>query len=286
MKTKELLKTLFTGKNTVRLEKVSSTNLVASEQILAHHPPDGTAVLANFQAAGKGQAGTNWESEAGKNLLVSYIFYPAFIEPRDLFALNKAITLGVYDYIKSVLKAHVSIKWPNDIFYRDKKIAGILIENSVTFSEVNHSVVGIGINVNQQKFKSYIPEAESFRNITKQKYDVQKCFAGLSNCLEVRYLQLKRGGHRSIHSDYINAMYRFREFFYFRKKGIIFKARIIGVSEDGKLVLEDEKGKPETFRLKELAFVIHSPNQWQKNITGRKEKKKKIQTLLSAANNS
>jgi BirA family biotin operon repressor/biotin-[acetyl-CoA-carboxylase] ligase len=275
MKSKELLKTLFTGKNAVRLDVVVSTNLTASEHILAHQPADGTAILASFQSAGKGQAGAQWESEAGQNLLVSYIFYPAFIEPKDLFVLNKAIGLGVYDFVKSILKKNVSIKWPNDIYYRDKKIAGLLIENSVTFSEVNYSVVGIGINVNQQAFRKYTPEAESLRNATGKEYDLEECFAALSHCLEARYIQLKQSGSKSINTQYRNALYRLGEYFPFRKRSGIFNARILGVMDDGKLVLEDEKGRLETFRFKEIAFVADVQAH-----TARE----RIQTLLS--NNS
>ena len=273
-----MLKTLFTGKNAIRLDETASTNLAASEQILSHNPADGTAVLAKFQTAGKGQAGATWESEYGQNLLVSYIFFPSFIEPKDLFVLNKAVGLGVYDYIKSQLKSDVFIKWPNDIYYRDKKIAGILIENSVTFSEVNHSVVGIGINVNQQKFKKYTPEAESLRNATTKQYNLEDCFAGLSNCLEARYLQLKKAGYKTINKDYRNALYLLGEYFPFRKRGgAIFRARILGVMDDGKLVLEDEKGRLETFRFKEVSFIQDAQKPTARD---------KIQTLLSESNNS
>lgn len=282
MKTKELLKTLFTGKNAIWCNKVTSTNTVATEQICSNRPPDGTAVLAKFQTSGKGQSGAVWESEAGKNLLVSYIFYPQFIEPRDLFVMNKAIALGVYDYLESLLGKDVCIKWPNDIYYRDKKIAGMLIENSITFSEVNHSIVGIGINVNQQKFKSYIPEAVSVRNATGKKYDVEECFYGLSSCIEKRYLQLKKQGYFSINDDYKKALYRLGEYFFFRKKELIFKARIIDVLDDGKLILENEKGKLETFRFKEVAFAADG---WQLALNGTQEKNKS-QTTLSEANNS
>ena len=278
MKTRKLLKTLFTGKNATWLDKVSSTNIVAAEQILTHNPPEGTAVLAKFQTAGKGQAGSDWESEEGKNLLVSYIFYPTFVEPKDLFILNKAISLGLYDYLKSVLGEGVNIKWPNDIYFKGKKIAGVLIENSVTFSEVNHSVVGIGININQRRFRKYVPAAESLKNITGNTYHIEECFAGLSNHLETRYLQLKQVGYRSISSDYRNALYRLGEYFPFRKKGVIFVARILSVLDDGKLVLEDEKGSLETFRFKEVAFIPDS----QLPVSARD----RIQTLLSGSRNS
>src|ERR1044071_3194445 len=143
MKTKEMLKTLFVGKNALWLEETISTNLAASELVLDSRPADGTAVLAEFQTSGRGQVNSPWESEPGKNLLVSYILYPAFLEPKGLFMLNKALSLGVYDFVKSVpmagKKKNVFIKWPNDIFFNDKKISGMLIENSVTFSEVNYS---------------------------------------------------------------------------------------------------------------------------------------------------
>jgi len=255
VKAAELLKTLFTGKNIIRLETAGSTNVIASERIASHQPPEGTAILSQFQTAGKGQAGAIWESEPGQNLLVSYIFYPKFVEPRDLFNLNKAITLGVYDYLKSILKKHLYIKWPNDIIYRDKKIAGILIENSVTFTEVNHSVVGIGININQEEFKPYVPEAVSLRNATEKKYDTDECFAALCSFLESRYLQLKQANLQVINSDYRNALYRLGEYSTFRRKRTIFNARITGVSNDGQLILENDKGKMETFRFKEVAFA-------------------------------
>lgn len=282
MKSKELLKTLFVGKNAIWLEAVASTNLVAAEHIHAHQPEDGTAILTKFQTAGKGQAGADWESDAGQNLLVTYILYPDFIEPKDLFVLNKAIALGVYDYVKSVLGEDVSIKWPNDIYYRDKKIAGLLIENSVTFSEVNYSIVGIGVNINQQKFKRYIPEAVSMRNATEKKYSLEECFAELSNCLEHRYLQLKLKGASPVNADYKSALYRFGKYFFFRQKGIIFKARITDVLDDGKLVLEKENEKPETFRFKEIAFASDA---WQVMLEKEKTDNEN-QTLLPEVNNS
>lgn len=265
----ELLKTLFTGKNCIELEAATSTNAVASERIMNYRPPEGTAIRARFQTAGKGQASSAWESEPGENILVSYIFYPKFLEPKDLFNLNKAVTLGVYDYLKSILKVNTCIKWPNDIIYTDKKIAGILIENSVTFSEVNHSVSGIGINVNQKTFKGYVPEAISLFNATGKKYDLEECFAGLSSCLEFRYLQLKREDLSAIHSDYRNALYRLGEQSLFMKKRMIFKARIIGVTDDGKLILEDEKGKMETYRFKEVGFASEA---WEEAKKAREKK--------------
>jgi BirA family transcriptional regulator, biotin operon repressor / biotin---[acetyl-CoA-carboxylase] ligase len=253
-----LLKTSFKGKEVIRLGTVVSTNLIASELVLEKQPPEGTSVLAQFQTQGRGQSGTRWESEEGKNLLVSMILYPKFMLPKDLFRLNKIIALGIYDFVKSVLKKNVFIKWPNDILAGDKKIAGILIENSVTFSEVNYAIVGVGLNVNQRKFGDYSPAATSLKLMTKKSHELEKCFEALSNCIETRYLKLKEKQYSEIDEDYRNALYCFRKFTVYKRKQATFKARIIDVMEDGKLVLEHENGKFEAFRFKEIGLVINS----------------------------
>ena len=255
-----MLKTLFVGKNTIRLDETVSTNLFASELIMQERPAEGTAVLAQFQTQGRGLMGTQWESERGKNLLVSYIFYPAFIETKELFMLNKALALGIYDFVKSVMKKNVFIKWPNDIYCGDKKISGMLIENSVTFSQVNYSVVGIGLNVNQEKFMDYIPPATSLKLAKKKNMDRQKCFLELSRSIEARYIQLKEKKLTGLNHDYKKALYRFGQFCIYRKKQIRFPARIVDVMADGKIVLEKENGKLEAFRFKEIALVVEAGN--------------------------
>jgi BirA family biotin operon repressor/biotin-[acetyl-CoA-carboxylase] ligase len=256
MKTEEVLKTIFVGKNALWLDETASTNIAASALVLEKRPAQGTAVIADFQTNGRGQVGTYWESEHGKNLLVSYILYPDFIEPKDLFMLNKAMSLGIYDFVKSVLKRNVYIKWPNDIYYKDKKISGLLIENSVTFSEVNYSIAGIGINVNQTKFNAYIPPAVSLKLVSGKRVDLKKCFRELSRCIEKRYLRLKEKKISTLNNDYKKALYLFGKFCMYRKKQIRFRARIVDVMEDGKLVLENENGKFESFRFKEIALVM------------------------------
>jgi BirA family transcriptional regulator, biotin operon repressor / biotin---[acetyl-CoA-carboxylase] ligase len=250
-----MLKTLFTGKNAFWLEETTSTNLSLYEMLSMNRLPEGSAVLAQYQTKGKGQFGTQWESERGKNILASYVFYPGFLEPRDLFLLNKTIALGVYDYVKSVVKKNVTVKWPNDIYVGDKKIAGILIENSITFSDINYSIAGIGLNVNQTAFGAFLVPATSFKLITKKSTELEKCFHALSTYLETRYLMLKEKKVEEINSDYKEAMYRFGKLFPFRRGKATFRARIVDVMGDGKLVLRHENGKWESFRFKEIAFV-------------------------------
>lgn len=249
-----MLKTLFTGKNAFWLEETTSTNLSVYEMLAVNRLPEGSAVLAKYQTKGRGQFGTQWESEHGKNLLVSYVFYPRFLEPKDLFMLNKTIALGVYDYVKKVVKKKVTLKWPNDIYVGNKKIAGILIENSITFSDINYSIAGVGLNVNQTKFSAFAVKATSFKLITKKKMELEKCFYTLSGCLEKRYRLMNEKKYDAISSDYKKAMYRLGKFFLYRRKHEVFRARILDVMDDGKLVLEHENGRLESFGFKEIAF--------------------------------
>jgi BirA family biotin operon repressor/biotin-[acetyl-CoA-carboxylase] ligase len=250
-----MLKTSFVGKNAIWLEETPSTNLSAYEMVTVNRLPEGSAVLAKFQTQGRGQFGTQWESERGKNLLVSFIFYPTFLEPKNLFMLNKTIALGVYDYVKSVAKKNVTVKWPNDIYVGDRKIAGLLIENSITFSDVNYSIAGIGLNVNQEKFGSFTVPATSLKLIKKKNMQPENCFHHLCTCLEERYLVLKHKKFEDISSEYKRVMYRFGEFHSFRVKQTVFKAKIIDVMTDGKLVLQYQNGRWESFQFKEIAFV-------------------------------
>lgn len=251
-----MLKTSFAGKNAFWLEETSSTNLSLYEMLAVNRLPEGSAVLAKYQTKGRGQFGTQWESERGKNLLVSFVFYPSFLKPKDLFMLNKAIALGVYDYVKQVVKKKVTLKWPNDIYVGDKKIAGILIENSVTFSDVNYSIAGIGLNVNQTKFSAFAVKATSLKLNTKKNMSVEKCFHTLSGCLEKRYMEMNEKEYDAINSDYKKAIYRFGKFFLYRRKKETFRARIADVMEDGRLVLEHEDGRFEAFQFKEIGFVM------------------------------
>ena len=250
-----MLKTLFVGKNAFWLDETPSTNLSAYEMVTINRVPEGSAVLAKYQTKGKGQLGSQWESDYGKNLLVSFVFYPSFLEPRDLFRLNKTIALGLYDYVKSVAKKNVTIKWPNDIFVGDKKIAGILLENSITFSEVNYSIAGIGLNVNQEQFGDFPIPATSFKLITKKEFEVESCFYDLCRCIENRYLQLKNQKFSEINQEYKSALYRLEKLSSFKRKDEIFRARIIDVMDDGKLVLELEDRKFESIRFKEISFL-------------------------------
>src|ERR1035437_6675835 len=159
------METIFIGKNCIEIEKTDSTNSYLSKLLGEKTLFEGTVVITNRQEMGRGQRGTTWESEPNKNLTLSILLHPTFLRPDEQFQLNKAISLGVAGFVVGVLQVDVDvkIKWPNDIYIRNKKVAGILIENSVSGNNLQHSIIGIGINVNQEKFSAKLPNPTSFR---------------------------------------------------------------------------------------------------------------------------
>ncbi len=230
---------LFTGINLVELESTDSTNNYALKLLREKQPFEGTAVRTFRQTVGRGQRQKQWESEDLSNLTFSVIYYPVFLSVTRQFQLSKAVALGVADFVKSIVKSEkVKIKWPNDIYVGDKKVAGILIENSVSQNKISSSVIGIGLNVNQTSFSAEIPNPVSLKTITGKELDLEKCFMELCVSLEVRYMQLKGGKEKLIDDDYHSALYRLnekREFIIENKNAI---SEIVGVNDEGKLKLK------------------------------------------------
>ena len=251
------LATLFIGRNVLEFGTLDSANSYALSLLAGpSKTPEGTVIMASEQRAGRGQAFTHWVSEPGQNLLLSVVLYPHFVDPSTIFLLSQAISLGVHDALKELLGQEVHIKWPNDIYYGDRKICGLLIENSIRAMHLNHSVVGIGINVNQEDFPETLPNPVSVKNILGKATDLKRVFHLLCNHLEKRYLQLKAGQAREIKADYLKSLYRFNEDHTFEYGGQKFKAKIIDVGDDGKLVLEYGNNLTGRYDFKTIHFVL------------------------------
>ena len=144
--------TLFVGKVIHHFEQLPSTNEYATDFITKNKPSEGTVISASNQTAGRGQHDSIWESTANQNLTLSIVFYPTFLLPKHQFWLSQAIALGVRDFIAMNTNKKVFIKWANDIYIEHKKVAGILIQNSISGTAIMNSTVGIGININQSEF--------------------------------------------------------------------------------------------------------------------------------------
>ncbi|MEP7170201.1 MAG: biotin--[acetyl-CoA-carboxylase] ligase, partial [Bacteroidota bacterium] len=213
------------GKNLIRHSSVGSTNTYAAELIQKEKPEEGTVIMTEFQEKGRGQRETSWESEHGVNLLASFIFYPS-IPVADHFLFNQCIALSVHDMIETELGKNVTIKWPNDILVNDKKIAGILIENSISGYKFQHAIAGIGINVNQVQFKKYSPEATSFFLERETLFVVNGLLEKLSRSLSKWYNILNDEYYELIRTSYLSILFRKGELFSYKVANKKIKASI------------------------------------------------------------
>ncbi len=249
------LTTLFTGRQAIILESVDSTNSYLSQLLKSQIVAEGCAIRAISQNSGRGQIGSRWISEDRKNLLVSFAFYPTFVGPRNLFLLNKTYALGVYDFILSLVGSDCSIKWPNDIYWKNKKIGGLLVENTITTSVITNSILGIGLNVNQLDFPQTLPNPTSLGLILPSNYSLEGIFNGLCNSIEARYLQLKRGEKTTLDADYQKSLFRCEEWAFYEDKKGRFPGCIKGVDNQGLLKIEDEEGDMRFYDLREIKYL-------------------------------
>ena len=244
--------TLFLGKNLVYVPQCHSTNTLATELSQKAETPEGTLIITNYQMAGRGQRGSSWEAAPGENLTFSLILKPNFLQAQNQFQLNQAFSLGVLDYVKTRLNEDIKVKWPNDVMVQEKKLCGILFENQISGNELRHSIVGIGLNVNQQSFQ--YPTAGSLSLFSQRTYSLALELEALLQHLESRYGMLKEGKHEKLKTEYLQNLYRMGETHRFRNHEMEFEGMISGVDEVGRLRIEVEGGE-RIFGAKQLTFL-------------------------------
>lgn len=229
--------TLFTGRQLVWLPACASTNSAAQALIGQNQASDGCTILTDFQTAGRGQRGHQWEAAPAENLLLSVVWQPTFLAAAQQFLLSQAVALAVHDWAHTLLgpTPHLKLKWPNDLYYGDQKLGGILIENTLSGPRIHYSVVGIGLNVNQQRFA--VPTATSIGLLTGRAYAREVLAARLLECLERRYLQLRAGQVGHLRRAYLQALYRYQETHLFAIDGQPVSGQIVGVEDDGRLAV-------------------------------------------------
>ncbi|MEQ8924575.1 MAG: biotin--[acetyl-CoA-carboxylase] ligase [Fulvivirga sp.] len=238
------------GKKVIYLPSCHSTNDVASDLIRNGSPQEGTVVITDHQTAGKGQRGNSWYSEPKKNLTFSIILHPRYLTATDQFYLNIVASLAIYDVLSKYVN-HVKVKWPNDIYVKSKKIAGILIQNTIKSNRIEDSVLGIGLNINQQQF-----ELESATSIFKEtgiEFNLQNVLADLIQSLENNIFKLRANNVANLKEQYLSNLLGYEEERLF-KSDSEFRGRIIGISKDGKLQIETFTGLKE-FNFKEVSFL-------------------------------
>ncbi len=218
-----------------------STNFEAS-RLLSEGRVSGPVFLrADYQENGKGQGQNSWVSDSEKNLLMSWIVFPAFLSVELQFQLSKAVSLAISDLFLD-FSIPCRVKWPNDIVCENKKVAGILIENSLLGSILKSSIIGIGVNVNQLDFPDFPYQAASMQSLSKRVFDLEELSKLLMTKLEYWYDQLQSGDDGTIDKLYLERLFRLNEISNFSKGKIDFKASIRGVSEIGELLLETNEG--------------------------------------------
>ncbi len=241
--------------NIKRFREVESTSIAAENWILEDKPPEGSAILAGYQTRGAGMAGNTWESESGKNLLVSFILYPEFLQAADQFMINKVVSLAVQECVRFFLvNQHVCIKWPNDIYIGKLKIAGILSRNAVSGNNLNHSVVGVGLNVNQEKFSEELPNATSLKLNAGTDFDLEEVLQYLGKQFEKFYNLLIFGQLNQIDELYLRSLYKINILAPFISNGQKFYGKITGVSQFGFLQIFVDGHKKE-FDIKDVQFL-------------------------------
>jgi BirA family transcriptional regulator, biotin operon repressor / biotin---[acetyl-CoA-carboxylase] ligase len=244
-----------TNQNFIFLTEVESTNNYANHLVLSKAAEHGTVVLAQHQKMGKGQQGNSWESEFGKNLLMSIILFPDFLPATKQFYLSKIASLALANFVKSE-KAEVSIKWPNDIYVGNSKLAGILIENSIKANHLDSSIIGIGLNLNQERFVSDAPNPVSLKQITGKDYKIEDVALKIWELLSFWFENLQSRSFSEIDLIYFNQLFRANEWALFAKQGIQFEARITEIGDFGQLILEKRNGVSSEYMFKEVEFVI------------------------------
>ena len=242
------------------LKEIGSTNTYLQESDKDRLLPEGTIVYCDIQRSGRGQRGNSWESEYGKNLTFSTVFYPQTIAPASQFILSMAVASAIRTALAHYVHADcLQIKWPNDIYWKDKKIVGILIENDLTGSQISQSIVGIGININQEEFHSSAPNPVSLRQITQKETDRMEVLNSVLEHIINLYSRIENRETdiiTKIQEYYLKAQYRKEGYHpYCDAKGE-FTAKLIRVEPDGHLILKDKNGSLRKYTFKEVKYIL------------------------------
>lgn len=240
----------------IKLDATDSTNTFLKELVLKMEVDNFTVVVAKKQTKGRGQMNSEWMVEDGKNLTFSVFCRFSDLEIAQHKFLNFCISLGVFEALKTLKLPNLAIKWPNDILSGNKKIAGILIENTFKGKYINASVIGIGINVNQSIFSKNLPNASSIKMILKKEIVLDVLLEKVLLKLKENITLLEKKEHQFLEDTYLKVLYKKNVPTMFKNnQNILFMGKIIGVSEQGNLQIELVDETVQEFGLKEVSFV-------------------------------
>ncbi|MBN1598099.1 MAG: biotin--[acetyl-CoA-carboxylase] ligase [Bacteroidales bacterium] len=236
-----------------KLDTVSSTNNYLKSLLKSGEIPEGTVIMADYQSEGRGRGNNGWHSAKGMNLIFSILFKPG-ISAGDHFFLTEFISLAITDALKSV-GIETTIKWPNDIYWRNKKLAGLLIENIINQDKVQTCIVGIGLNVNETDFPEDLPNPISIKQIIKRGMDREELLNQILKALDIRYHQLTINDFIFIHNEYNNQLYLRDTVSHYKVKGEIVEAAVIGIRKNGELKLQHLNGEIKKYLFGEVEYM-------------------------------
>lgn len=248
----------FENYEIIHVEEVDSTNNYVRSMADSFPEKEFVVVTADFQTSGRGQRGNSWESEKKKNLLFSIVCHPTFLEANRQFILSQVISLSIKEELEHHVKK-ISIKWPNDIYWREKKIGGILIENDLEGKHIASSIIGVGINLNQLEFASDAPNPVSLLQATGQSKDADTILRKILGRFECYYRKLEEGQAHLIAELYRKSLLRKRGYYMFRDKDGLFGARIHHIEPDGHIVLLDTEKNLRRYSFKEVHYIFEQP---------------------------
>jgi BirA family biotin operon repressor/biotin-[acetyl-CoA-carboxylase] ligase len=242
------------GEPFVELTEVESTNIYAMERVQANMAAHGSAYFAHTQTAGKGQLGKKWLSEPGSNLILSVVLDGSPFLITQLFELSLVVSLACHDFFSGYAGDETSIKWPNDIYWRDRKAGGILIENIIRGEKWIASVVGIGININQTTFPDNLKNPVSLKQITGNVFDSVQLAKELCRHLQFRYSAWVGGEAKKLLAYYNQCLFKKGATVSLKKNNIIFPCTIDSVNAAGDLVVSN--GMMQQFQFGEVEWIL------------------------------
>jgi len=242
-----------TGIPFIELRSVDSTNNYAMQLVNNGLAVSGTAVFAYEQSSGKGQRGKQWLTAKGMNITMSLVLNVNYLPVSRQFLLSAAIALATNDFFEGYANGDCTIKWPNDLYWRDRKAGGILIENIIRGQEWQWAIVGIGININQPAFDTSLINPVSLKQITGRDFNVVELAKELCNFVETRLIKLKSGDHQSLMEEYNSKLYKRNEVIRLKKDNISFDSLLKNVNEYGQLVIE--KGIEHHYNVGDVEWV-------------------------------
>lgn len=239
----------------IKFNETESSNDTAKALLKSGDLPHLGIVFTEYQTKGRGQRTNHWHSEKGQNLLFSIAYLPKNMQAKKQFYISKAISLGITDYLNSKQEGFC-IKWPNDIFFKTKKICGILIENTISGANIKTSIIGIGLNLNQKEFPPFLPDAVSLSNITGKTYDKEKELSLLSDCIFKQIATLEANKDAEIDEKYKNSLLLINELCKFKDKKGIFTGYITDTLPDGRLIIKTSQNETRYYNFKEVEFLF------------------------------